>query len=170
MLDTFQKDKKNRGSETIVSAVVEKYDNVKVEKGKDDLSYATVIVAIHSKNKGKSSTSFESFICRTDSNKKWKILGWKAASQQEAMDAEVIGLTSVMLGAGRETKEADIDYSAGIVLGKKVGEAVCEGDTLCTFYTARNEALKAAEERFLSSLTFGDEKPQEAPLIYEVVR
>ena len=88
----------------------------------------------------------------------------------EAMDAEVIGLTSVMLGAGRETKEADIDYSAGIVLGKKVGEAVKEGETLCTFYTARADAIEAAKERFLSSLTFGEEKPAEAPLIYEVVR
>ena len=43
------------------------------------------------------------------------------------MDAEEIGLVSVMLGAGREKKEDSIDYSAGIILAKKTGEKVEEG-------------------------------------------
>ena len=95
MLKNFLKDRENRGNETIVSAVVEKYDSVKVEKGKDKKKYATVIVAVHTKTSGKSATSFESFRCRLEENKKkkknkkWKILGWKSATQQEAMDAGV---------------------------------------------------------------------------------
>ncbi|MBR1742361.1 MAG: hypothetical protein IJ733_10955 [Lachnospiraceae bacterium] len=89
MLETFKKDKENRGGETIVSAVVEKYDSVKVEKGKDKKRYATVVVAVHTKKSGKSSTFFESFMCRRDENKRWKILGWKSATQQDAIDAGV---------------------------------------------------------------------------------
>lgn len=90
MIETFKKDKKNRGDETIVSAVVEKYDDVKVERGENRQNYATVIVAVNTKKKGgKASTFFESFRCRTDSKNKWKILGWKTATQQEAIDAGV---------------------------------------------------------------------------------
>lgn len=89
MIETLKKDKENRGDETIVSAVVEKYDSVKVTKGKDKKKYATVVVAVHTKKSGKSSVFFENFMCRRDKAKKWKILGWKTATQQEAMDAGV---------------------------------------------------------------------------------
>ena len=86
------------------------------------------------------------------------------------MDAERIGITSVMLGAGRETKDAPIDYSAGIVLCKKVGERVSAGETLATLYTNRESALAEAEEHYLTALTFGETPPEPQPLIYEIVR
>ena len=89
MTENFKKDKKNRGGDTIVSAVVEKYENVKVEKRKNKQSYATVITAVHTKKSGKSSTFFENFMCRTDKKGKWRILGWTTATQQEAIDADV---------------------------------------------------------------------------------
>ena len=87
----------------------------------------------------------------------------------EAMDAESIGLASVTLRAGREKKEDPIDYAAGIVLCKKVGDYVRGGEPLCLFYTDREEALASAEAKYLSALTFGEEKPAEKPLIYEVI-
>ncbi len=86
------------------------------------------------------------------------------------MDAERIGITSVMLGAGRETKDAPIDYSAGIVLCKKVGERVSAGETLATLYTNRESALAEAAEHYLTALTFGETPPEPQPLIYEIVR
>lgn len=89
MIANFKKDKENREDETIVSAVVEKYDSVKTKKNKDKKKYATVTVAVHTKKNGKSSVFFESFMCRTDKEKHWKILGWKTATQQEALDAGV---------------------------------------------------------------------------------
>ena len=73
------------------------------------------------------------------------------------------------LGAGREKKEDPIDYAAGIVLCKKVGDYVRGGEPLCLFYTDREEALASAEAKYLSALTFGEEKPAEKPLIYEVI-
>ena len=99
----------------------------------------------------------------------YKVLSPKAG-YIEAMDAEAIGLASVMLGAGREKKEDPIDYAAGIVLCKKVGDYVQAGEPLCLFYTDRENALKSAEAKYLSSLTFGEEKPEEKPLVYEVIR
>lgn len=93
-----------------------------------------------------------------------------ASGYIEAMNAEEIGITSVMLGAGREKKEDAIDYSAGIILCKKVGDKVQAGDTLCLFHTAREQALPAAEAKYLAALKFGDSKPEAEPLIYEVIR
>ena len=46
------------------------------------------------------------------------------------MDTEKFGMASVLLGAGRLTKEDSIDFSAGIVLQKKVGDYVNRGDVL----------------------------------------
>ncbi|BGE81879.1 pyrimidine-nucleoside phosphorylase [Staphylococcus petrasii] len=53
--------------------------------------------------------------------------------------ANEIGVASMMLGAGRQTKEDDIDLSVGIVLNKKVGDSVNEGDSLLTIHSNRED-------------------------------
>ena len=85
------------------------------------------------------------------------------------MDAEKIGLISVTLGAGRATKEEAIDYSAGIRLVKKVGEHVEKGDVLAHLYTNRGAVVEDAGKRYLEALSFGQEKPEEAPLVYQII-
>ncbi len=87
-----------------------------------------------------------------------------------AMDAEKIGLVSVLLGAGRVKKEDEIDHSAGIILNAKVGDFVNAGDTLCTLYTNNPDALAAASEQYRAALTLSDEAPPKKPLIYKVIR
>ena len=52
----------------------------------------------------------------------------------ERIDAKIIGEVSMKLGAGRLTKEDDIDHTVGIVLNKKIGDVVNCGDVLCTLY------------------------------------
>ncbi|MBE6631842.1 MAG: pyrimidine-nucleoside phosphorylase [Ruminococcaceae bacterium] len=86
------------------------------------------------------------------------------------MDAEKIGISSVILGAGRENKNDDIDMSAGIVLKKKTGDAVREGDVIATFYTSDPSRLQPAKELFLSSLEFSKNKVERNPLIYKVIK
>ena len=86
------------------------------------------------------------------------------------MDAEAIGITSVMLGAGRENKDDSIDHSAGIMIHAKVGDLVREGDVLSTLYTNDPASLEAAAERYLSAVTIGDVAPAKKPLIYKTVR
>ena len=83
-----------------------------------------------------------------------------------SMDTESCGIASSMLGAGRETKESDIDFSAGIVLNRKVGDFVKKGDVLATMYTSKESLFANAEKRYLSALTFAKVKPAENPLIF----
>lgn len=82
------------------------------------------------------------------------------------MNAEEVGVTSVVLGAGRETKESDIDFSAGLVIHKKPGDEVKKGESLVTLYTSKESALKEAERMYREAVTIGSEKPAVEPLVY----
>ncbi len=81
-------------------------------------------------------------------------------------DTESIGSASVILGAGRITKEDVIDMSAGIKVLKKAGDFVNEGDVLATLYTNNNQNLQSAKQRYLNAIIISDEKPAQTKLIY----
>ena len=83
-----------------------------------------------------------------------------------AMDTESCGIASSMLGAGRETKDSEIDFLAGIILHKKTGDYIKEGDSLATFYSSKEELFAPAEERYRKALTFQEEKPGRETLIF----
>ncbi|WP_101698387.1 pyrimidine-nucleoside phosphorylase [Clostridium minihomine] len=83
-----------------------------------------------------------------------------------AIDTEKCGIASVELGAGREKKEDPIDYSAGIILQKKVGDRVKKGESLATFYTSDAVRCAQAESLFNSAVTIREETPDNIPLIY----
>ncbi|WP_333782984.1 pyrimidine-nucleoside phosphorylase [Faecalispora anaeroviscerum] len=83
-----------------------------------------------------------------------------------AMDTEKCGIASVELGAGREKKEDPIDYSAGIILQKKVGDRVKKGEPIAVFYTSEASLCAEAEQLFESAVTIRDEAPAEMPLVY----
>ena len=82
------------------------------------------------------------------------------------MNAEGCGIASSMLGAGRETKDSEIDYTAGIVLKKKTGDSVKAGDVLAVLYTSNDSLFEAAEEKYQQSVVIQAEAPKEEPLIY----
>ena len=84
----------------------------------------------------------------------------------EHQNAEEIGEVSVVLGAGRETKESDIDFSAGIILHKKFGDKVEKGDSLATLYTSKEAALKEAEKMYRDATRIGTVAPKKEPLVY----
>ena len=81
------------------------------------------------------------------------------------MNAELLGKVSVMLGAGRETKDSSIDFSAGIVLHKKFGDEVHAGESLATLYASDEKLFVAAEENFRAAIELGG-KPEARPLIF----
>ena len=64
------------------------------------------------------------------------------------IDALKLGKLSISLGAGRETKEDTIDYSAGIKLNKLLGDKVKKGDVLATIYTNEKVKLPSSNEIF----------------------
>ena len=86
-----------------------------------------------------------------------------------ATDAEKIGSASVVLGAGRATKDDAIDYTAGIILHKKTGDKVQKGELIAELFTDEESSLVSAETMFMSGLTFSEKKTERAELIYRVV-
>lgn len=90
----------------------------------------------------------------------------KKAGYINHINTEEIGIASVVLGAGRETKESEIDYSAGIQLIKKYGEQVAEGDILGVLYTNKEGAIKQAAAMFEEAYTIGESMPVAIPHIY----
>lgn len=86
-----------------------------------------------------------------------------------AVNTEQYGLASLLLGAGRNTKEDVIDLSAGYLLEKKTGDAVKAGDTLAVLYASREELFDAAERTLLNATTITAEAPEKRPLIFETI-
>ena len=82
------------------------------------------------------------------------------------VDAEAIGEVSVVLGAGRETKESVIDPAAGLILHRKYGDAVQAGEPLATLCTSRQETLAEAAQRYGAAITIGETRPAPRPLIF----
>lgn len=85
------------------------------------------------------------------------------------MQAEDIGSASVILGAGRLTKEDSIDYSAGIILHKKTGDRIEKGQIIAELHTNDESKIKGAKELFIASVTISEEKPEKQPLIYKTI-
>ncbi|WP_200799657.1 pyrimidine-nucleoside phosphorylase [Olsenella urininfantis] len=83
-----------------------------------------------------------------------------------AMDTERCGIASVALGAGRATKDDLIDYSAGMVLARKTGDSLHEGDLLATLYAADEALLDEGERIFRDALDIRGERPAGAPLFH----
>ncbi len=84
----------------------------------------------------------------------------------EAMQTEKCGLASVVLGAGRASKEDKIDYSAGILLQKKIGDRVEKGQTLAVLCTNRQEKVEEAAAMLRDAIRIGANQPQQTPLIH----
>ncbi|GAA0708270.1 pyrimidine-nucleoside phosphorylase [Paraclostridium ghonii] len=85
------------------------------------------------------------------------------------IEAEEVGVCAMMLGAGRETKEDELDLSAGIVLTKKVSDFVNEGETIAYMHYNKLDKIEGAKERFLKAYTISDEKVEPGKLVYGVV-
>jgi pyrimidine-nucleoside phosphorylase len=87
-----------------------------------------------------------------------------------AIDAEELGIAAMLLGAGRATKDASIDYSVGITIRKKVGDSVSEGDTLAVLHTrAQDSAVEEVIDKVRKAYTAAADKPEERPLLLSVV-
>lgn len=81
--------------------------------------------------------------------------------------ANEVGVASMMLGAGRQTKEDDIDLSVGIVLNKKVGDEVKEGESLLTIHS-NNENIDNVKEKLNNSITIS-KQGSNPTLIHKII-
>lgn len=87
----------------------------------------------------------------------------------QRIDAEKTGISSMLLGAGRQKMDDPIDPSAGIILSKKNGDAIKYSEQLAVFHYNSDAALKEAEEIFLSGIEIGPEKPPKGDIVFEVI-
>ena len=86
------------------------------------------------------------------------------------MNAEEVGKIAMHLGAGREKKEDNIDYSVGIELCKKVDDHIENGDTVAFIYANNEEKGKLAVEKLKQNYIICDHKAEKIPDILEVVK
>ena len=81
--------------------------------------------------------------------------------------ADEIGTAAMLLGAGRATKESEIDLAVGLMLNKKIGDAVKAGESLVTIH-ANRENVEQVIEMVYANIRIGDHA--EAPvLVHDLV-
>lgn len=81
-----------------------------------------------------------------------------------------VGICSLILGGGRETKESKIDLSVGIVLQKKVGDYVKKGDILAVIHANNEDKAEEAVCRLLKAYSITDTKPEKLPFIKAIIQ
>ena len=87
----------------------------------------------------------------------------------KTLHAKQVGLASQHAGAGRASKEDEIDMTAGIYLHKKVGDAVSAGEKLATVYGNDESRVKAAAEELKLAYEIAAERPETRPLIHKII-
>ncbi len=85
------------------------------------------------------------------------------------LKAEEIGHCAMLLGAGRKNKEDKIDYAVGIVLNKKVGDFVHQGDSLCTIYSQTRD-IQEIINKIQTIYQIEDNNKNNMPIILEIIR
>jgi len=99
---------------------------------------------------------------------------YEVKSQQSgyvnAIGAEQLGIAAMKLGAGRATKDESIDHAVGIVLRKKVGDAVQQGEVLATLYV-NSEVNEQSEPVIIvhDAYIISEQKPRLRPLLMAIV-
>lgn len=86
------------------------------------------------------------------------------------IDALLIGQAASETGAGRKTKDSPIDYGAGIMLKKRVGDKVAKGEILARIFADNNKMCENATVIINNAIKISDDEPVKKPLIYEIIR
>lgn len=85
------------------------------------------------------------------------------------LDALTFGLAAVNLGCGRQKVDDKIEYSAAILLDKKTGDAVKQGDTICRIYGESEEKVNTTKKMLLKGIKITQTKPEIKNRIIEII-
>lgn len=85
-------------------------------------------------------------------------------------NAEGMGITAMMLGAGRAKKTDVIDMQAGIIQSARVGDKVKKGDVIAKLMSNTVKDHAPIAENWLASITFSDAPPKQQELVYDIIR
>jgi pyrimidine-nucleoside phosphorylase len=87
----------------------------------------------------------------------------------QAIDAEAVGLCAMLLGAGRATKEDEIDHAVGITLSKKIRDKVAREEPVATLFVNDTEKVEDVKRMLMEAFTIGEERIAPPKLIRKVV-
>ncbi len=87
-----------------------------------------------------------------------------------SIDADGIGRACICLGAGRQTKDSEIDLSVGIVLHRKVGDYVNKGESLAQIHAADTQIAKTTEELVIKCYKFSQSVPDTRKIVKGIVK
>ncbi len=93
-----------------------------------------------------------------------------AAGYVGSMMCEQVGTACVVLGGGREKKEDAVDPAVGIMVRKKLGDAIAQGEPLCTVHYNSDARLDEARRLLLSAYSIAPQPPSALPnLVHRVI-
>lgn len=81
-----------------------------------------------------------------------------------------VGKANLSLGGGREKKTDKLDKSVGVILSKRVGDKVYNGDTILTLYANDEEKLRLAEKEILKGIKLSKDIINKEKLVYKIIR
>ena len=87
----------------------------------------------------------------------------------EHINAQEIGICSLILGGGRETKDSQIDPTVGLVFSKKVADPVKKGDLLATIYGNEEEKVRQAVKHFKENFHIAKDQLEKPQMIKQVL-
>ncbi len=85
------------------------------------------------------------------------------------IDAMKVGKAAAVLGAGREVMGARIDHSAGIILNKRIGDRIEEGEALATLQAKSLERAQLGMEYLFKAVSIGDNPPKQHKVILKTI-
>ncbi|WP_172372386.1 pyrimidine-nucleoside phosphorylase [Sporosarcina jiandibaonis] len=92
----------------------------------------------------------------------------KEAGYVSQIIADEIGTAAMILGAGRATKESEIDLAVGLVLHKKIGDEVKIGESIVTIHS-NTEDVESVKEKIYHAYEMSASQVAPATLIYEEI-
>lgn len=95
-------------------------------------------------------------------------LGAKEDGYVSEIVADAVGTAAMVLGAGRATKESEIDLAVGLMLRKKIGDTVSKGESLATIYS-NFEDVEEVKERLYSNIKIKAAKVDAPVLVHEEI-
>lgn len=80
-----------------------------------------------------------------------------------------VGMAALHLGAGRRTKDEDVDHAVGIVCRKKRGDAVEEGEAVAEIHARDEGSAEDAAAAVRDAYELGDEQPPPVPIVLKTL-
>jgi pyrimidine-nucleoside phosphorylase len=87
-----------------------------------------------------------------------------------AFDTRAVGMVVVNLGAGRSRPEDGVDHGVGLMVRKKIGDAVKKGESLATAYCRTDAQFEQAARDYAKAVTVARRRPRPPKLVYEVLK